>query len=200
MRGRGAHSEGLSMAENAPQKDGLLRLLAVGPPKTFAGRREPGRLVLLPAARTVRKMALGLSAFDAAVFAIAVGVYFLPGPVGGFFSAFVALFGLVVAVITFLLWRLGSVPLVVEASGRVLHGRKEVIAPGQARELFVVRDSEGEVTSYDVCVRVEGGNRVELPKPYFSCFFTPEEAVALAREVAGALGAGVVEGIAEKAK
>jgi hypothetical protein len=191
------------MAEKAPAGEGWVqaRLLGRdGPPSAFVRRREEGRLVLLPAPGAVRQLMVGMVVFVVAAQVMAVGVYFVFGPLGPVLSAAVALFGLLAGVITYVLWRRASVPLVVEGSGRVRFGDKELVAPGAAREVFIERDTGGEVTSYDVYVRLEDGKRVELPGPYFSCLMTPEEARELAGEVAGALRVKVADGMGEKTK
>jgi hypothetical protein len=78
--------------------------------------------------------------------------------------------------------RAGRTPLIVEPSGRVCYGQKELCSAGQVRcvRLVLSPDDEGDERTYDVCLDVAGA-RVVVPG---FAYGSRENAFAFAQELA----------------
>ena len=85
-------------------------------------------------------------------------------------------------------WRLrtGRTPLIVERSGRVYYGEKELCSPGQVRTVRLV-PSSGE-SDYDVCLELDGGTRRLVPG---FAYGPRESALAFAQELGAESGVRV---------
>ena len=93
-----------------------------------------------------------------------------------------------VFVVALATWRLrtGRTPLIVERSGRVYYGEKELCSPGQVRTVPLV-PSSGD-SDYDVCLELDGGTRRLVPG---FAYGPRESALAFAQELGADSGVRV---------
>lgn len=128
------------------------------------------RRIFYPPPNMVMGIAGGLGSFGLSALGLAVGAAWffswmnsetiwslknacVSGSLGGV--------GLLLLGISVHLWRLGRLPLVVEADGRLTYRGKEMIAAGAARELVIrskiVEGDEGPVETNCLIVRFDSG-------------------------------------------
>ena len=84
-------------------------------------------------------------------------------------------------------WSMGRTALIVERSGRVCYGEKELCSAGEVRTVRLVPSPGGE-DGYDVCLVLHEGTRKLVPGLAYG---SRETACAFAQELAAELGVTV---------
>lgn len=104
------------------------------------------------------------------------------------FGAAILLVAVLVAALATWRLRAGRTPLIIERSGRVSYGAKELCAPGQVRTVRLVASSgEGD---YDVCLELAGGTCKVVPG---FAYGPRKSALAFAQELGTELGVTVAQ-------
>jgi hypothetical protein len=137
---------------------------------------------------------LGLVFGAGACLALAAMFYSLfPDPLGLLAGALPFIGAIAVGWQAWRFWRLGRVPITVEADGRVCYDGRVLCDPGSVRAVRIVPDLRPEEGNFQVVFETTAGGKVELEGSYFGSVITYEAASVLAAELAKALGVAVAE-------
>ena len=104
--------------------------------------------------------------------------------------AFPCIFVLVAALMAALAvraWRTRRTPLIVEPTGRVCYGERELCAAGTVRAVRITPSPGGDASDCEVCFEQAGGKLVAIPSQYFPGFGAEDQARPFAAALATAL-------------
>jgi hypothetical protein len=116
------------------------------------------------------------------------------GDEGGVISGvFIILFAVVLLAQGVSGWRLRATPLIVEDSGRVCYGERELCPAKSVQSIQIVPDPQSDADGRQVNLCLSAGTVVKLPRPYFESFLNLEQARAFAEEIARTLNVEIVD-------